>query len=473
VSETVLAPRLTRAFAEFATGTAAVPTDVELVRRAVLDTLAVGLAATHTPLAAAVSATAPATADGATVLGRLTRAGAAEAARVNAVAAHALDFDDMSDAFRGHLSCIAIPAFLAVAEAEPELPGDVAQAYAVALQVAGSLAAGLQLAGHYRRGWHITSTVGGVATAAGLARLLGLPVTQTSAALGIAASAAGGFRANFGSDTKALHAGNAAHAAMRAIELARLGVTADEDALGAPEGFLTVFGQPGDAQAALDVLAGPGQLVTAGVNVKLLPCCYELQRAAEAAARAAEVLDPDEITAVLLTVHPGATEPLVLGVPQSVGQRQFSAPFVVAHGLLTGGLTLDALEQAALSPAVIALGRQVRTVESPVPPFGPEAWRVGYACLELDTSDGRRVRHRVDVPLGHASRPPDLAQLNTKVAACLRDGGYEAAASDRLAAAAGAWVTTDNPFPVTALLKHLETARAAWEREQAQPCSEC
>ncbi len=63
---------------------------------------------------------------------------------------------------------------------------------------------------HYSAGWHGTSTIGRMASAAGCARLLGLDEQQTVYALGIAGTQASGLKRVFGTMCKPYHAGKKA-----------------------------------------------------------------------------------------------------------------------------------------------------------------------------------------------------------------------------------------------------------------------
>src|SRR5205823_14295897 len=91
---------------------------------------------------------------------------------------------------------------------------------------------------HIARGWHATSSIGTLGCAAAAARLLGLDVTQTRHALGIAASLASGLKENFGSMTKPYHAGHAAQSGLRPAQLAREGMTSSGSALHGRQGYV-------------------------------------------------------------------------------------------------------------------------------------------------------------------------------------------------------------------------------------------
>ena len=173
---------------------------------------------------------------------------AAEAARAAGLAAHALDYDDVDDATISHPSAAVVPALLAVAQdaanwtdgAHEPTGAEAVTALHRGLAVGRALGEALGVRAHYEAGWHTTSTIGTVAAAAAVGSLQRLDGDRMRAALGIAASLSQGSRQNFGSMTKPLHAGQAAHNAVLATGLAREGFTADTDSLEGALGFLAL-----------------------------------------------------------------------------------------------------------------------------------------------------------------------------------------------------------------------------------------
>ena len=94
---------------------------------------------------------------------------------------------------------------------------------------------------HYQRGWHPTSTLGTIGSAAAASRLFGLDAGTTAHALAIAASQASGLKENFGTMIKPLHAGLAAQNGIIAALLAQRGLTGSELAIDGPQGFLSAM----------------------------------------------------------------------------------------------------------------------------------------------------------------------------------------------------------------------------------------
>ena len=130
-------------------------------RDAVTDTLGVALAGAREPAGeiAARWMREVGAAPRCTVWGQALSSSTADAAFANAIASHALDFDDTHPGTRGHSSATLVPAALAVGEARHSSGVDVLAAYAIGLEVAGKIGRAFG-PGHLQRGWHPTATVG-------------------------------------------------------------------------------------------------------------------------------------------------------------------------------------------------------------------------------------------------------------------------------------------------------------------------
>ena len=175
------------------------------------------------------------------LVGTLRRADPGRAALINGAAGHALDFDDSSAVMLGHPSAPVLPAVLAAAERDGRSGSDALTAYVVGVEVQSRI--GMAIGDeHYAKGWHTTSTVGVLGAAAAVAWLLGLDGEGFAVATGIAASSASGLKANFGTMTKPLHAGQAAERGLLAARLASRGCTASSDAVDGSQGLAQAAG---------------------------------------------------------------------------------------------------------------------------------------------------------------------------------------------------------------------------------------
>jgi 2-methylcitrate dehydratase PrpD len=358
--------------------------DTVLAERSLADTMAVALAARDSP----VTRLAAALPDGARW----------------AVAAHVLDFDDLHMPSTTHVSAVCVPAALAA--------GGGAHAYLAAAGVMARLGTALGWP-HYSAGWHATCTAGAPAAAAGAAVALGLPASQVATAIALAVPAAGGVQRAFGTDAKSLQVGFAVDAGIRAARLAAAGARADPSAL---DSWLRLVG--GDP-AALD-LGGPA--VPEGLAVKIYPCCYALQRPIStlsqlAAQMAGRGLDPADVSRIVLRTPEATVVPLIHHRPDTGLQGKFSLEYGAAAAMLDRYPGFGSFTDAAVRrPAARHL---TGLVKAELDPGG--SWLLdGRLEAEVRTGDGTVLRGSEQFPPGSPARPPTPAQLQAKLADCVR-----------------------------------------------------
>lgn len=413
---------ITRTIAEYVASPPSLPESaLRAVGRVLVDTVGVGIAGAGDEGGAAFEILSTVVGGGAggpstVVDGRM--ASPPTAALLNGTACHVLDYDDVSHAMTGHPSTVLVPALLAAGEAEGADGRSLALGFSTGLQVAGALRAGLG-ASHYARGWHATSSIGTVAAAAGVAAMLGLTADEATRALGVAASFAGGSRANFGTMTKPLHAGHAAQWGVISASLARRGFTGNERQLDAETGYFALFGDA-DLDAAERVLHGEQILLSGrGINVKKYPCCYFAHRAIDATLELREAGAFDDVESVDVVVPPGSTKALTFGRPQTPLEAKFNAPYVIANALVRGSSGLESFTVEAIgSPMVAQLMPSIRWSEAQQPPVGPSTWTEGYAVVTARSTDGSERTVRVDIPRGDCRNALDDEELRAKFTAC-------------------------------------------------------
>jgi len=170
--------------------------DLDVARKALVDTVAVTLAASDEPVV------------------RMTR-GLPEPLRWAAIG-HALDFDDVHLPSSSHVSVVCVNATLSV--------GGGAREYLAAAGVMARIGTALGWS-HYSQGWHTTCTAGAPAAAIAAGLTLGLDVAGLARAMALAIPSAGGLQRAFGTASKALQVGFATEAGVRAARLAAAGAT--------------------------------------------------------------------------------------------------------------------------------------------------------------------------------------------------------------------------------------------------------
>jgi 2-methylcitrate dehydratase PrpD len=269
---------------------------------------------------------------------------AGDAALVNGVAGHVLDFDDV--ALAGHPSVVLVPAILAEGHVLDSSGEDVLAAYAAGYELWGQLD-DLEPGHLHERGFHPTAVWGTLATAAACARLRGLDAEKTSHAIAIGASLAAGLVANFGTMTKSLHAGRTAQSGVLAARLAAEGFTASPDVLEHQTGFLRAHspsGTPEIEDGALD-LGEHWRLSDLGINVKRYPTCYATHRSIDAmiALVRDKGVKPGDVREI--RVRTGKTQKLMLrnASPQTGLEAKFSMEFAMASALVAGRVGLSEL----------------------------------------------------------------------------------------------------------------------------------
>jgi 2-methylcitrate dehydratase PrpD len=415
---------VTQALAHFARGDAfANPPEALYTRatRAFIDTIGVSIAGGREDCFNILAKSSGGSPGKATILPTRRQTSAAEAALLNGTAGHALDYDDVADEITGHPSVVLVSALLALAEAKGSRGSDLLEAYATGFEAACAIALGLNVEGHYRRGWHATATIGVLGAVVGGGRLLKLEQLQIQHALGIAATMASGSRQNFGTMTKPLHAGLAARDAVQALELAANGFTADPHQLESPMGYFQMYGvdaQPAEVPAALQ---GTSVLLERGLNVKKYPCCYGTHRMADAAlALRSRGLSAGDVRSIAITVEPDGLGAIIHHRPQTGLQGKFSGEYVVSACLIDGSVRLLSFTDAAVGRGEAQdLLRRVTIQEVDTPPFGPTQWEHAFATLEVTLQDGSTLRERCDVPKGDARAPLSDAELEAKFRDCL------------------------------------------------------
>lgn len=313
--------------------------------QAMLDWAGVSLAATSDPMVAILQAD-PEEAGGVPVVGTGVRRTAPVAARIMGAASHALDFDDINKRMRGHPSVAILPAILAAGD---QTGAETIDALITGTEVACILGEMLGAA-HYERGFHTTATVGTVAAAAAVCRLLDAQAETTTRALSLAATQAAGLRAMFGTMAKPLHAGLAAERGLMAARWAMAGMTAPLDGIEAAQGLGPVLS---DGFRPLPIRPDPGARFGIEENVfKRHAACYYTHSAIDAAAALTHdhAIPVETIEGVTVGLQPGLLSVCDITKPTTGLEAKFSVRHLVAMALLGR----DTTDHAAFTDALAA-----------------------------------------------------------------------------------------------------------------------
>ena len=397
------------------------------------------------------------------------RVGPLDAALVNGTSAHALDFDNTASNIGGHVSAVMVPALIAAGDAYGSSGKDLLLAHAAGFETARI---GLAVnPDHSEKGWHPTSTLGVFAVTAACARLLGLTIDEIETALALSTSLAAGTKANFGTMTKPLHAGQCARGGLMSALLARKGFTANRDAFEHKQGFFKLFTQGGrcEPERILEGWGKPLDIVSPGASYKLYPCCYSTHSAIQAAldlVRQHGVLDPAAIERIESQTSARALAHTDRAYPKTALEAKFSVQYCVARALTQGKVILDHFDgDTHAEPAIQSLLTKVQAT----PYSGPFASSDRFdARLKVTLSDGRVLESAVDGPLGRTSADPIPKEaLNDKFRDC---AGRLLGAARADAVCRQLW-EIEKLGSVRELTRALESTRPAAHRSSVTPAA--
>jgi 2-methylcitrate dehydratase PrpD len=343
-----------------------------------------------------------------------------DAALVNGVAAHVLDYDDV--ALAGHPSAVLVPAILAEGWSLDCSGTDALAAYVAGYEVWAQVAA-LEPGHFHERGFHPTAVMGALATAAACARLRKLDSTKTAHAIAIAASLASGLVANFGTMTKSLHAGRTAQSGVLAARLAKEGFTGSPDALEHKAGFMNAHTHAGNPAVTRGDW-GLGQnwrLERMGINIKRYPMCYATHRSIDAMLDLAERhnLKPDAIDEIHVRIGDAQDFMLRNRSPKTALEAKFSIEFAMASALIARRVGLKELDDGFVRRDdiidVMSKVKRSTTDErlADMPPFSPDD------RLSIRLKSGEQLVHDPVVrPKGHWQKPLSENELREKFLDC-------------------------------------------------------
>jgi 2-methylcitrate dehydratase PrpD len=350
-----------------------IPGDVvEHAKLHFLDTIGCGLAASALGVAGE-GRTAMAELGGqgaASVIGHEGGLPAVNAAFANAMLCHGLDFDDTHSDSVSHVSTVITPASLAAAEAAGASGRDLITAVVAGNEIVtrvGTAASGK----FHRQGFHPTAICGIFGGTAAASRLAGLSAHDTTSALGLAGSMAGGLFAylDTGTATKPLHPAWAAHGSLLAARLAALGAEGPETVLEGRFGVYHAFlgAAPGEIDIAAQLADLGSRWETPRIAYKPYPACHFIHGSLGATRELVEAgLTADDIEDILVRI-PQAGVALVLEpeaskrAPRTDYEAKFSLQYSTAAMIVRGKVGVqDYTDEAIADPRVLDIAAKVR-----------------------------------------------------------------------------------------------------------------
>ncbi len=390
-------------------------------KRSLLNFFATAIGSARDPmLSAGFSVLAPFSgAATATIIGRGEQLDVMGAAFLNAISANFLDYDDTHLATVIHPAAPVAAPVLALAETQGASGRDVLLAFILGVEIecrVGNAVSPQGKAGHYARGWHITSTCGIFGTAAAAARLLGLDAITTAHALGVAGSQSAGIVENLPHAAKNVSVGNAARNGIFAALLAQAGYDAAALAIEGKLGWARAMGDIPDMAALLD---GLGQSWEIAKNTyKPYPSGIVFHAVIDACLNLRGQL-PGGIAEVAEVLVEGSALLLARGdrVVRNERDARVSIHHAVACGLLLGRAGPEQFSAAtAMDPAMVAMRGKVRA--------GLDAGMAdGAARVRVTLRSGQVFTETVLHARGSLAAPLSDADLEAKLREGVRDHG--------------------------------------------------
>lgn len=419
---------------------------VDEVKRMAIDTIGVSVVAAREDsvrIADRVARKERAEGPSARVLGSGGGGSVTDAAFVNGIMAHAIDFDDTHARLGGHPSVPVLPPALALAESTNASGREFITAFGLGAEVE-TILGDVMNPGHYEHGWHPTSVFGQLAAAVAAGVLMDFDADQFAQAIGLAASGASGIKANFGTMTKPYHVGDAARGGLEAAQLVADGFTASTDALEADVGGYCKMFQgdpPYEFGDRFEHLGDPWGLVNPPAGFKPYPCCGSTHAPIDAALEIRESgdLTLDDVERVDIVEHPRRLPHTNRPKPTTALEGKFSVQYVVSVALRDGDVWLDDFtDEAVADPEIqqflervnVEADTDVASRVDQVPGATRADWtrwdtrftkqvpRKKHAYLRVETKDGSLLESYVDAPTGTPPNPMSDDELREKYRRC-------------------------------------------------------
>lgn len=356
-----------------------------------------------------------------------TSRSARQAALINAVASHIVEFDDIFKDGGYHPGSPTIAAALAVAQHRQVSLERLHRAIVAGYEVGCRVSLAIQPS-HYAF-WHTTATVGTIGAAVASAALLGCDASGIGHAIALASSFAGGHQQNLTDEgmAKAMHPGHAADAGLLAAKAARAGMTGSLASLAGAKGFAAATSaSSGNWEMALDGL-GDWTPITR-MTIKAHGCCGHIFPAIDAikALQNDPGFTPEDVVRIHVDGYAATSQMCNRPEAQSAQDARFSIQYCLAAQIVLGAVRLEAFGAAALSdPRIRQLMPRISVSEDAELAAAYPSQRMAKIALTL--RDGRVVTHFQKTRKGDPEDPLTDDELVAKflelggVAADLRD----------------------------------------------------
>jgi 2-methylcitrate dehydratase PrpD len=341
------------------------------------------------------------------ILGRKERLDILNAALVNGISSHVLDYDDTHSHNIIHPAGPVLSAILPFSEHHQVSGADFVNALVLGVDVECRIGNAVYPK-HYDAGWHITGTAGVFGAAAASGKLLGLSEQQMVWALGLAATQPVGLQEMFGSMTKSFHPGRAAQNGLTAALLASKNFTSSEQSLEAKYGWANVVSTEhhygdivNDLGKQYEITKNTYKPFACGVVMHpTIDGCIQLRNETK--------LRPADVDRIELKVHALVMQLTSKPAPQTGLEGKFSIYHAASVAFVEGAGGIDQFSDRAVQDrTIVSLRDRVSTsVDSSL--------HEDQVRISLTAKDGRRFEKFVEHAVGSLDHPMSDADLEAK-----------------------------------------------------------
>ena len=391
---------------------------IHRVKQAVKDGIAVALAGCNEPPVKIMTAHMLALGGSpqASIWGTRTKVSLTQAAYINSVATHVLDFEPMWSP-PTHSVSPTVPVAFALAEAHRLTGRQIITAVAKGLEIQGRLQyAGDQYVPEALR-FHPPGVAGVLGSSVVAADLLQLDATTMQHALGLAASRAGALLANVGSMTKSTHCGNAAASGLDAALLVQRGFTANPDVLEAHKGLIRTFYPDRFDVDRLLAYGKPHRVVDPGLAIKLFPSQYGTHYGITAGLDLHRALGGRKDIRRVRMVSP-VMKYVDRPRPATGLDGKFSLQYTTAAALLDGAVEIDSFtdERRFRADMVEMLGKIELVQDESI----PGDFHSMHVEVQVELDDGTSHTAICRAPRGSWGVPMKAGEHQAKLRDCLK-----------------------------------------------------
>jgi 2-methylcitrate dehydratase PrpD len=333
---------------------------------------------------------------------------------INAAASHLVEQDDLHNSSVLHPATVIFPAALAAAQ-DLDVNGEQFLVACIAGYEAGIRIGEFLGRSHYKI-FHTTATVGTLAAAIAVGKLMNFNTSQVLNLLGSAGTQAAGLWEFLkdAADSKQLHTAKASSNGLLAAYLTRDGLTGAHNILQGEQGLAAGMSSDSNPKCLNDQLNSRWAILE--TSFKYHASCRHTHPSADALYSIMQEhgLKFDDLAEITTHVHQGAIDVLgLVKVPQSIHQAKFSMGTVLGLIAVHGNANLNSFKNYALHDENVATIRnKVQMVlDTEVDSQYPLKW---LGKVTVKTKDGHILKTLITDPKGDPLNALTVQELEYK-----------------------------------------------------------